>query len=331
VLMIGLPASQMKDQEPIFNRYNIGGAVLMTSSSNPNDGGILEFKFQSGAQGIPLLIATDEEGGIVQRFKSLGVLPAPYDVAGQFTIAQAQTMIESHGRKLQSVGVDMVLGPLADVAPVNSESPLGSRVFSDDPEIVGEYDLAYINGWKKAGLLATLKHFPGLGSATANTDYQSATTPPLASLAARDFVPYRALASTGAAVMVGSQNVPDWFSGPAVFSPKALNYLRYKLGYKNNLVITDSLAATAVTDVTSVPDAVVKALKAGNDIALIVLPNINTITPIQNEAIIKDAVSVIKKAISEGIITKKQIAQSVVRKLSAQNLSACSITEKSSS
>lgn len=328
VLMIGLPASAMADQASLFNKYHVGGAVIMTSPANPNDGSILRFKAQAGNKSEPLLAATDEEGGIVQRFASLGALPPPATVAAQYSPDAAENLIAKHGLKLKAVGIDMVLGPLADVAPNQGDSPLGDRIFSSDPYTVASYDKAYVRGWQSARLISTLKHFPGLGSATGNTDYQPATTPPLSSLEARDFIPYKLLKSSGMAVMVGAQNVPGWFSGPANLSPAVNRYLRQTLGYKDNLIVTDSLAANAVTSTMSAPEAAASAIEAGNDIALIVDPDVGQITAEQNTAIIKNAESTIEAAEKNGVLSKLRLAQAVTHKLSVQSLSACSINAR---
>jgi beta-N-acetylhexosaminidase len=315
----------MNEQARIFSQYHVGGVVLMTSPLDPDDSSIKLFKARASSGGITPLVATDEEGGMVQRFKALGVLPPPQNIVNEYSPDQAERLIADHGRKLKSVGIDMILGPLADVAPADDQSQLGSRVFSDNPEVVSQYAKAYVRGWRAAGLLPTLKHFPGMGSATGNTDYQVATTPPLSSLKQRDFIPYKGLALSGTAVMIGNQNVPSWFSGPASLSSRVNQYLRYELGYKNNLVVTDSLAAKAVTSSFTISQAVVKAIAAGNDIVLVVSPDLNNLTAAVNTKIISGAETALRKSVAEGSISKHQLAQAVVHKLSAQNISACNL------
>jgi beta-N-acetylhexosaminidase len=325
VLMVGLPGDQLSKQAAIFRKYHVGGAVIMSSPADPHDGTILAFKQNGGNPGNPLLIATDEEGGIVQRFQDLGTLLAPADVANTYTTAQAEAMVAQHGTKLKAVGIDMVLGPLADVAPAQGTSALGNRVFSSNPDAVGSYAAAYMQGWQAAGLLPTLKHFPGMGSATGNTDFQPATTPPLASLKQRDFLPYVQLASSGTAVMIGNQNVPGWFPGPASLSPVVNAYLRNTLGYQDNLVVTDSLDTAAVASVDSVPTAVVKAIVAGNDMAIIVAPNADSITQNLNLGFIRQSELALERAVQSGALSKHQLAVSVARKLTAQHILACSL------
>jgi beta-N-acetylhexosaminidase len=325
VLMVGLTAESLTEQAPVYKQYQVGGAVIMTSPADPNDGSIKRFKTTAGNKNIPLLISTDEEGGDVQRFKSLGILPAPADMAAQYSSSQAQVIIAAHAKKLKSIGIDMILGPLADVAPAGGEGPLGNRVFSDNPQTVSNYDLAYIRGWQAGGLLPTLKHFPGMGSASGNTDFQPSTTPPLDSLAQRDFIPYKNLLSSGAAIMIGNQEVPAWSSGPASLSPVVNKYLRDTLGYRDSLVITDSLAAQAINSQVTVSDAVVQAIAAGNDIALVVDPNVDKITVQENTNLIQASVNALKAAVSTGKIPKQRLAQAVQHKLAAQKISPCSL------
>lgn len=324
--MVGLPANDMTTQAAMFKQYDVGGATLMTSPVNPYDGSIERFKTVAASLGVQPLVAVDEEGGDVQRFTDLGSLPSPEQVAASMSLAQAQTLIMQHGLKLKAIGVDMILGPLADVGPSAGGGVLGNRVFSDNPETVASYDLAYIKGWRSAGLLTAIKHFPGMGSASANTDYAFATTPPLSYLEQRDFVPYRELSDTGMAVMVGNQNVPGWFSGSASLSPAVDKYLRQTLGYKNNLIITDSLSAMAITNVMSQAQAIDDAIKAGNDMAIFVELPSSSLS--DNQKIIVQAEHLIKSSIQSGELPKQQVVSSVLRKLNAQHIQSCSIKIK---
>jgi beta-N-acetylhexosaminidase len=324
LLMIGIYANDMLGQATMFSQKNIGGAILMTAPANPYDGGISQFKTSATSLGVPPLISTDEEGGDVQRFAALGALPAPADVATTLTTKDARQLIAQHGAKLKTVGVDMVLGPLADVAPPASNSVLGNRIFSNNPVLTSYYAMAYVRGWQTANLLPTLKHFPGMGSASTNTDYDMATTPPLSYLENNDFTPYRWLSWTGTAVMVGHQNVPGWFDGPASLSPVVNQYLRDTLGYKNNLIITDALNAPAVTNLVAEPQAIVTAITAGNDMALLVEPSSNLAT---NESFINEVKTALTEAINSGTLPKQQIETSVFRKLSAQQINPCSLAD----
>lgn len=322
VLMLGVQADGLSTEAALFKQYDIGGAAMMTAPANPSDGSIAAFKATAASESVPVLVATDEEGGSVQRFSVLGALPAPQEVAATMSPAQAEQLVEHHGTLLKAAGVDMVLGPLADVAPAQGTGALGDRVFSADPGVVAAYAAAYVHGWQEAGLAPTLKHFPGMGSASTNTDYGVAVTPPLSELKQRDFLPYRGQATSGTAVMIGNQNVPGWFMGPASLSPVANKYLRQALGYQNNLVITDSLSVPAVAAAAAEANAAVAAITAGNDIALLVEPGAS---PTPAPGVILAAEAGLEQAVQGGAIPKQQLVASVLRKLALQHVSACTL------
>lgn len=323
-LMVGIKAGDLATEATLFKQYDIGGAAIMTAPANPADDSIATFKHTASSYGIPVLTGTDEEGGSVQRFTGLGILPSPKEIVLSSTPETAKRLIAAHAARLHSAGIDVVFGPLADVAPDTGTSPLGDRIFSADPTTVRTYDLAYIAGWQSAGLLPTLKHFPGLGSASANTDYQSAITPLLAQLQHRDFLPYAPeVAETGTAVMIGNQVVPQWSDGPASLSPTVITYLRNTLGFRTNLLITDSLDATAISQSMTEGEAAVRALDAGDNIALFVREDT---TYISNKDLIVQVKAAIRQALAAGTLKKSQLIQSVGRKLSAQHIDPCSIS-----
>lgn len=319
VLLVGVDGDRLPDQAALFAQHAIGGAVVMTAPKGGVD--LAQFAIDGGTAGNPVLLATDEEGGDVQRFRGLGALPSQQEVAATMTPAEARTMISDHGALLADAGIAMVLGPVADVAPTSGTSPLGSRVFSDRPAEVKRYVTAYVDGWGDAGLLPTLKHFPGLGSGSANTDEATATTPPLAELEQRDLRPYRGLADTETAVMIGNQRVPGWTDGPASLSPAVVDYLRETLGYRDNLVVSDALNADAIKAVTDDEvDAAVKAIAAGNDMALVIEPLASDESP---DAFLGRLVDAVRSAIDSGTIPRAQVEASVRRGLAARHADAC--------
>lgn len=325
VLMIGVSGQNLAARAALFRQLSLGGVVLTSAPLDPSDGSIQVFKMAAVSLGVSPIIASDEEGGMIQRFSALGTLPSPQEVAAVMTPAQAQQMVTQYGQKLKAAGVDMVLGPLADVAPAQGESVLGNRVFSDDPHTVAAFDRAYVQGWQAAGLTPVLKHFPGMGSATGNTDYTLATTPPLTSLQQRDFIPYEGgMADTATAVMMGNQTVPGWFSGPASLSPAADSYLRDTLGYHANLIITDSLSAVAVTSVTDQATAAVDAIIAGNDMAIVADPPGDMHS---DTALLQKIQAGLTAALHDGTLTRRRLAEAVARKLQTQRVDPCTIRE----
>lgn len=251
----------------------LGGVVLMKPEGwSVGDLSARLFELRAASR-YGLVIATDEEGGDVQRLAILGELPSQRAVSQTMTPEQARQLITDHGSAVRASGIDMVLGPVVDVEPVEGESKLNDSRFFDGPsDVVSTYGRAYTDGWLAAGLLPVLKHYPGHGSASADTHIGAGVTPPLAELEARDLIPYEALADQGNAVMIGHLTVPGLTDGvPATRSPEAIRYLRDELGYGDALLIADALGMGAVG--LPEPEASVLALQAGIDVVLFTRTN----------------------------------------------------------
>jgi beta-N-acetylhexosaminidase len=254
---------------------DVGGVLLMSQAGLDADDVRARLSELEAASRHGLIVATDEEGGDVQRLRSLGELPSQRQVSQDYSPDGAADLIADHGAILRAVGIDMILGPVVDVEPNVGEVPLQpSRFFDGGPDLVADYASAYVRGWERAGLLATLKHYPGHGAASGDTHITAGVTPSLDDLRDFDLKPYRDLAAQAtaadAAVMVGHLTVPGLTDGvPATRSPAAVDYLRTELGYGNALLITDALGMAAVG--IPEPEAAVLALAAGIDVVLFTL------------------------------------------------------------
>lgn len=249
-------------------RLQLGGVVLMRPRGwTVDEVGRRLAELEQQAE-LGLLVATDEEGGDVQRLAIAGELPSQQAVSETLTVDAARDLVASHAAVIAGLGIDVVLGPVVDVVPPDGVVALTrSRFFTGGPDVVAAYAAAYADGWESAGLLPVLKHYPGHGAATADTHVSGALTPPLAQLAGWDLRPYVALAQRSPAVMVGHLTVPDLTSdAPATRSPAAIAYLRDVLGYRDALVISDALGMGAVG--LPVAEATVRALAAGIDVAI---------------------------------------------------------------
>lgn len=316
LIMAGVNGDNLEKARPIFRRHKIGGAVIMSPADSLDAASISKFK---NSQKIPLLLATDEEGGEVQRFTSLGVLPSAQEMASTKTPGEARKTIADHGSKLNTLGIDMVFGPVADVGPLEGIGPMKDRVFSSKPDVVSNYAMAYAKGWQDAGIIPVMKHFPGHGAASADTHINRAVTPSPDQLRPWDWLPYKALQpEKGIGVMTGHLIVPEMGGSPASINKEVVTgMLRDELGYKENLVISDSLTMGGVG--LPVPKAAERAIAAGNDIALSVgIQDASSmdreLTTVQNQ---------IQKAVDEGRITEDQINKSVLRVLEAKGVDTC--------
>ena len=260
---------ELAKQQANFASWGVGGAVVMTYPTSASGDKLLAFK---NAGKVPLLLATDEEGGTVQRFKRVGALPIPATVPATMTPDQSEQAVAAHAKVIKGLGIDVVYGPIADVSPLTGDGPIGNRAFSSDPAVVTQYDQAYIQGWESAGILPVIKHFPGHGSASADSHKATATTPSLDLLEKRDLLPYKALVDSGAGVMVGHLTVPgltDSDGVPASLSHAAITgLLRGTYGYKDTLVFTDALGMQAIAIKFPVEVAAERAIEAGADVAI---------------------------------------------------------------
>jgi beta-N-acetylhexosaminidase len=294
---------------------NIGGVILMTWPAGADPAQLAALKATASP---PIMVAVDEEGGTVQRLKSLGVLPSPSKVANSMSPAEAEAMIAAHAKAVRALGIDIVLAPVVDVNPLVGKGPIGSRSFGSDPAIVARYAAAYLDGWESAGILPVLKHFPGHGSASGDSHTGRVTTPPLDQLIARDLVPYTMLAGRHPGVMVGHLEVPgltDIDQKPASLSPSAITgLLRGQLGYADALVFTDALGMDAISTRWSVPDAAVLSLIAGADVVL--FASLSDTAPV---------IAAIEAAVGSGALASSRLDQAVGHVLAQKRVDPCTL------
>jgi len=251
------------------------GGVILFGSQAPTDLGQQLRTLEQEAVGWPApLVMTDEEGGGVQRMANLvGSLPWPATMAATMTPAAVQQAVQQVDEQMAADGVTMDLAPVLDLASGPGPDSLhtdGPRSFGLSASTATTYGLAFVRGLEAGGVIPVVKHFPGEGQATANTDDGPASTPPYSELEQADLLPFKAAISAGIpAVMVGNATVPGLSSVPSSLSSAVIQgLLRQQYGFQG-LVITDSLSAGAISDIgISVPQAAVEAVEAGADLVL---------------------------------------------------------------
>jgi beta-N-acetylhexosaminidase len=232
---------------------------------------------QPRPQGIGLWIAVDQEGGMIQRLAGEGFSTIPSATEqGKMDDASLQAKWTAWGAELLAVGVNMNLAPVADTVPadkVDSNAPIGQlgRYFSTDPVLNGHKAEAVIAGLTAAGVGSAIKHFPGLGRVTGNTDYSAeGVTDDVTTANGAYITPFTEAMQahpTMVMVSVATYSLIDP-SNPAAFSPAIINdLLRGQLGWRG-VVISDALDAAAVEDVP-MAERGVRFIDAGGDIAII--------------------------------------------------------------
>jgi beta-N-acetylhexosaminidase len=210
------------------------------------------------AGGGRTIVATDQEGGTVRNVPGAGPeTPAP----AISEVAQAQAVATEAGRELRAAGITLNLAPVADLGgPV-----LGGRAFPGDAAQVARLVGATVRGYGRGGVLATAKHFPGLGAATANTDDAPATI-----AQAPDLAPFRAAVRAGVPLVMAAHARYPALDPERIASqsrPILTGLLREELGFAG-VVVTDSLEAEAVVSASSTPTAAARGMRAGVDLML---------------------------------------------------------------
>jgi len=252
-----------------------GGIILFGSDAPPALPADLAALQRSAPRGLPALVMTDEEGGGVQRLANLaGNLPWPRTMAATLTVAQTRALAERVARGLRAAGVTMDLAPVLDLSDgpgPDAAHPDGARSFSINPPVATAYGLAFAQGMLQGGVIPVVKHFPGLGQASYNSDFGPSSVPSLPVLKAAALRPFETAITAGVpAVMVGNVSVPGLTGHlPASLSTAAITgLLRDQLGFRG-LVLTDSLSALAVKDAGyGVPRAAARAIGAGADMVM---------------------------------------------------------------
>lgn len=298
------------------------GGIILFGTAAPTDLGVRLRSLAAGAPGgITPLVMTDEEGGGVQRMANLvGSIPWPATMAATMSPAQVREVAARLAREMTANGVRMDLAPIADLASGPGPDELhidGPRSFGLSASIASRYVLAFAQGLRDGGVIPVLKHFPGEGAATANTDDRPASTPPLGELEGNDLLPFEAAISSGdPAVMVGNASIPGLTGGPASLSAAAITgLLRDDLGFRG-LVLTDSLSAKAVSALgISVPAAAVEAVQAGADMVLF-----NSTTP---NTTFGEVVRALVSAVGEGRISTPQLNAAVAEDLAVRGVDLC--------
>jgi len=251
----------------------VGGVILFSRNyTDPAQLAALVGELHA-ARSPPLIIAVDQEGGRVQRFRNgFSLLPSARRIGHEFEldaragIALARTLGWLMAAELRAHGVDISFAPCVDLDYGVSEV-IGDRAFSASPEAVGQLALAWMHGMREAGMAATAKHFPGHGAVVADSHM---TLPvdrrPLADLAP-ELAPYRRLIANGLpGVMVAHVLFPEVDPAPASLSGRWIrDVLRGDLRFQG-VVFADDLsmggAAAAYGDVVA---RARQALSAGCD------------------------------------------------------------------
>ena len=278
VMLVGTPVGNPASVDKVLRTYDVGG-VFLSGRSHESAGQLRKAitALQSLAPaGTKLLIALDQEGGEVQTLQGPDFPAIPTAVAqGRLSQAALRTQTVAWANRLASIGINLDLAPVADTVPASvgkANPPIGAfyREYGSNPTAVAADITTVVKAVQSTGVLATLKHFPGLGRVTVNTDFSTGASDSIVTLNDPYLGPFVAgmHAGTGA-VMVSSASYPKLDSHSiATFSvPIVSDLLRRRLGF-DGLIVSDSLAGAAAISAVPVGDRALRFIKAGGDLAL---------------------------------------------------------------
>lgn len=237
--------------------------------------------------GVGLFVSGNQEGGQQGSFQAFygpgfDTIPRPIDQAQAVRgdPEQLWKLALTWGGQLLQAGVNLNLAPVLDTVPaeaVASNDPIGhwGREYGFDPATVEAYGVAFERGMRAAGVAVAIKHFPGLGRVTGNTDFtdQGIVDDALTGTSDPYLQPYAAAIREGAEfVMMSLASYPRIDSQPAVFSRVMMNaILRDSLGFQN-IILTDDVGAAAAVADRPPEQRALDFLRAGGDMVLTVQP-----------------------------------------------------------
>ncbi len=279
LFMIGFPGVSLDTEtQELIHRYGIGNFILFRRNvADPMELArlCLDLKNACRDRGLPLpLISIDQEGGPVARLK-----PPFTQFSGAAGIAkaadpaaEARCFADITARELNLIGCNMNFAPVMDLNVPGTDRIMQGRTFGSDPELVGHLGGTVIEGLQKAGILATAKHFPGIGGIKLDPHQDLPVMyTPLSELEKRELVPFRmAIAARVAAIMTAHVIYFDVDpNSPATLSRILMtDVLRNKMGF-DGLIVSDDMEMGAIERRFSVEESAVLALMAGVDIILI--------------------------------------------------------------
>lgn len=227
---------------------------------------------------IPLHMVIDQEGDTSKDYAQGGVVqfPSNMGLVSSKSPELAYNVAQCIARQMKAAGLDMIHSPVADVN-VNPDNPeIGRRAFGDDPEVVAEYAVAMMRGFKEGGIIAAAKHFPGRGDSATDAHYVC----PVLNVDNQRFhgvelYPYKRLIEAGIdAIMIAHCLYPHIDKEyVATVSRKIITrLLREELGFEG-LITTDSMTMGALIDRYGVGETCARALAAGADVVLMKAEN----------------------------------------------------------
>jgi beta-N-acetylhexosaminidase len=277
-VMLDVAGTELGDDDRTRLAHPLVGAVILFSRNYESPEQLVRLTQDIHSQRQPpLLIAVDQEGGRVQRFRDgFTVLPAMrefgvlWDTDPKHARGLAQEVGYVLAAELRACGVDLSLTPVLDVDHGNS-SVIGDRAFHGNPRAISELALGLVYGLKQGGMSSVGKHFPGHGHVKADSHHEIPVDDrPYTAIEASDLQPFRRLIESGlGGIMPAHVVYPQVDGKPAGFSAIWLKQiLRRQLGF-DGMIFSDDLSMAGASGAGSVVERAIAALAAGCDMVLV--------------------------------------------------------------
>lgn len=259
----------------IVRTYHVGGVIFFRSNLVSVDQIALltSTVAQAGiddGRDWPVIAAVDQEGGLVSRLGDfIPQMPAFMASGAVQDKGVVEEAFAGMGRDMAALGFNVDLAPVVDLTIGLSDPTIRTRSPGNDPENAAQTAIAAADGLLDAGVIPTVKHFPGHGGLTVDSHTGTPTTSALITqLETTDIYPFQRTVDEGIPmVMIGHIVVDEWGSRPASINANAYDYIRNEMGF-TGVVVTDSLEMGALSGYGDGGQLAVEALDAGADLLI---------------------------------------------------------------
>lgn len=315
LMVVGFPGKSLTPEvKELIHTYHVGGIILFSRNvGTPEEVYTLTQSLQEEAKSAgyerPLFICVDQENGVVRRLdEGTTLFPGAMALGATDDPELAHDVYHATGEELKAMGINWNLAPSLDVN-INPDNPvIGVRSFGESPSKVADFGRAAMKGMQQAGMIPTIKHFPGHGDTNVDSHLDIPTIAhDMERLEQVELKPFKTCIDAGAEVVLAAHvhfpAIEPAKNKPATLSKNVLTHLlREKLGFKG-VVTTDCMEMDAIAETTGTEQGVVEAFKAGSDFLMVS-------HTIERQL---GAIKAMEAAVEQGVVSEKSINQSVQR------------------
>ncbi|MDF2520170.1 MAG: Beta-N-acetylhexosaminidase [Clostridia bacterium] len=299
-----------EDTRQLIESFHVGGFILYSSNIESSQQLLKltnSLKELNAGNKVPLFISVDEEGGRVSRIpKEIKNLPKNSEIGKINNKEFSYKVGKLLGEKVRAFGFNMDFAPVLDINSNPKNPVIGDRAFGADERVVSELGVQTMKGMQETGVIPVVKHFPGHGDTAVDSHiglpfvYND-----LKRLKSFELIPFAAAVEAGADMVMAAHIVLPEIDkeNPATLSKTIItDILREQMNF-DGVVITDDMTMGAISENYELGAAAVKSVEAGSDIIMVAYGYDNALT----------ALTSMKEAVQQGLITEERIDQSVYR------------------